>query len=46
MARNKSVALSNEELQQLKDSRIELFNTNEVPYGAVISKLCEEVIDE
>lgn len=45
MARDNSVAISDEELQQLKDARIKMFSTNEVPYGATISRLCEEVID-
>jgi len=41
MARNKSVALSEEELDEIKEVRLKLFGTDEVPYGAVISKLCE-----
>lgn len=45
MARDNSVALSDEELQQLKDARIEIFSTDEVPYGATINRLCEEVLD-
>lgn len=45
MARDNSVAVSDKELQQLKEARIELFNTDEVPYGETISHLCEEVID-
>ena len=46
MARNKSIAVSEEELQMLKDARLKLFSTDEVPYGATISRLCEEVIDD
>lgn len=46
MARDKSVAVSEEELQQLKDARLKLFSTDEVPYGATISRLCEEIIDD
>jgi len=46
MARDKSVAVSDEELQQLKDVRLKMFNTDEIPYGATISRLCEEVLDE
>jgi len=45
VARDKSVAVSDEELQQLKDARLKLFSTDEVPYGATISRLCVEVID-
>jgi len=45
MARDKSVALSESELQQLRDARIKMFSTDEVPYGAVISRMCEEVAD-
>ena len=46
MARDKSVAVSEEELQQLKDVRLKMFSTDEVPYGATISRLCEEIIDD
>lgn len=46
MARDNSVALSDDELQQLKDARVELFNTDEVPYGATISQLCEKVLND
>lgn len=46
MARDNSVAVSDEELQKLKDARLKMFSTDEVPYGATISRLCEEVIDD
>lgn len=45
MARDKSIALSEEELQQVKDARLKMFSTNEVPYGAVVSRLCESILD-
>ena len=45
MARDNSVALSDDELQQLKDARLKMFSTDEIPYGATISRLCEEVIN-
>jgi hypothetical protein len=45
MARDNSVAISDEELQKLKDARLKIFSTNEVPYGETINRLCEEVID-
>jgi predicted short-subunit dehydrogenase-like oxidoreductase (DUF2520 family) len=43
MARDNSIAISDEELQQLKDARLEIFSTDEVPYGATISRLCENL---
>ena len=46
MARDNSVALSDEELQKLKDARLKLFSTDEVPYGATISRMCEEVLED
>lgn len=46
MARDNSIAVSDEELQMLKDARLRMFSTNEVPYGATIARLCDEVIDE
>jgi hypothetical protein len=45
MARKNSVALSDEELQKLKDARLEMFSTDEVPYGVTINRLCEEFIN-
>lgn len=39
------MALSDEELQKLKDARLKVFSTDEVPYGATINRLCEEVLD-
>jgi hypothetical protein len=46
MARDNSIAVSDEELQQLKDAKLKMFSTDEVPYGATISRLCEEVLDD
>lgn len=46
MARDNSIAVSDEELQQLKDARLRLFSTNEVPYGETISFLAEMVLDD
>jgi hypothetical protein len=43
MARENSIAVSDEELQKIKDARMEIFGTDEVPYGVVISTLCEDV---
>lgn len=42
MARDNTVALSDEEKAVLSEKRIEIFGTDEVPYGVVISKLCED----
>lgn len=42
MARSNAVKLSDEEKQQLDETRISIFETEEVPYGVVISKLCED----
>lgn len=46
MARDNSIAISDDELQQLKDVRLKMFSTDEVPYGAVISRLCVEELDD
>lgn len=45
MARDNSIAISDEELKKLKDARLEVFNTDEVPYGATIDELCERVLN-
>lgn len=45
MARDKSVAVSEEELQKLKDARLKIFRTDEVPYGETINFLCEKVLE-
>jgi len=42
MARDKSVAVSEYELNLLREKRREIFGTDEVPYGVVISTLCED----
>jgi len=41
MARNNTIALSDFEKELLSERRIEIFGTDEVPYGVVISTLCE-----
>lgn len=46
MARDNSVAVSDEELQKLKDARLDIFSTDEVPYGATITRLCEEFAND
>lgn len=46
MARDNSIAVSDEELQQLKNARFKMFSTDEVPYGATISRLCEEILND
>jgi len=46
MARDNSIAVSDEELQQIKDIRMKIFNTDEVPYGETISHICSLVEDE
>jgi len=46
MARDNSIAISDKELQQLKDARLKMFSTDEVPYGATISRLCDEVLND
>jgi hypothetical protein len=43
MARENTVKVSNEEKNALDRARQQLFHTDEVPYGVVISKLCENV---
>lgn len=46
MARDNSIALSDEELQQLKEVRLEIFGTDEVPYGVVVNQLCSNELVE
>jgi hypothetical protein len=46
MARDNSIAVSDEEMQKIKDARLKLFSTNEVPYGAVIEYLAEMVLED
>jgi hypothetical protein len=46
MPRENTVKVSGEEKAKLDDARQELFNTDEVPYGATIARLCEEVIND
>jgi len=46
MARKNSIAVSDEEIQKLKDARLKLFSTDEVPYGETISFLCDEVLED
>lgn len=41
MARSNTVRLSDSEKLELDELRKKLFGTDEVPYGVVISKLCE-----
>lgn len=41
MARDNTIALSDEEKEKLCQTRLNMFGTEEVPYGVVISKLCE-----
>lgn len=43
MARDNTIALSEEEKEELSAARISIFGTDEVPYGVVVSKLCEDV---
>ena len=43
MARDNTIALSDKEKEILSEARIEIFGTDEVPYGVVVSKLCEDV---
>lgn len=42
MARNTTIAVSDEELESLKEVRMEIFGTDEVPYGVVIQRLIED----
>jgi hypothetical protein len=42
MARDNTVALSDSEKDKLDAAREKIFNTDEVPYGVVISKLCDD----
>lgn len=43
MARQNTVKVSDEEKDALDRARQKLFNTDEVPYGVVISELCDDV---
>jgi hypothetical protein len=43
MARDNTIALSDEEKEILSEARLDIFGTDEVPYGVVISTLCEDV---
>jgi len=43
MARQNTVKVSNDEKTSLDKARESIFGTDEVPYGVVISKLCENV---
>jgi len=43
MARDNTVALSEKEKRQLDEARLIVFGVEEVPYGAVISELCDNV---
>lgn len=43
MARENTIKVSDEEKKMLDEARLILFETDEVPYGVVISTLCEDV---
>lgn len=43
MARQNTIKVSDKEKAELDEVREEIFATSEVPYGVVISKLCQEV---
>lgn len=45
MARDNSVAVSDEELELIKEARCVIFNTSEVPYGVVIEHLCKDELN-
>lgn len=42
MVRDNTIALSDDEKELLSNKRVSMFGTDEVPYGVVISKLCED----
>lgn len=42
MARDNTIALSDSEKEMLSQKRIEIYGTDEVPYGVVIERLCED----
>lgn len=42
MARENTIVLSDDELAQLQATRNEMFGSDEVPYGVVVNKLCED----
>lgn len=42
MARDKSIALSESEIQSLRSLRKEIFGTHEVPYGVVVNELIDQ----
>jgi len=45
MLRETTITVSYDEKDRLDDARRELFGTDEVPYGAVISELVDRVAD-
>ncbi|SFC63320.1 hypothetical protein SAMN05444422_112110 [Halobiforma haloterrestris] len=45
MLRETTISVSHEEKELLEEAAIELFGTQEVPYGAVVSELVEQVTD-
>lgn len=46
MARNSTIAVSNEEKEKLDNIRDNIFGTDEVPYGVVINHLIESYSDD
>jgi len=44
--RNTTISVSYEEKDLLDSACEEIYNTTEVPHGAVIEELCRRVIDE
>jgi len=45
MARENNVVLSDSELNKLQSVREDMFGSDEVPYGVVVDKLCEQYGD-
>jgi len=42
MARDNSIAISDQEREALREARQDIFGTDEVPYGVVIQTLVDE----
>jgi hypothetical protein len=45
MEREHTIELSDEEIQALDEARMELYDDDEVPYGAVVKMLCSPYAD-
>jgi|GEM_PF-6407990 len=44
MRRDTSISISHDEKDRLDEAALDLFGTDEVPYGAVVSELVDRVV--